>query len=78
MGRQKIQFESMVRKIEFGHNIVDQPNLTGLILGYDRGCVFRDFIAKMDCGSRIRSTLNSCPWKPIIYDQQVGVDGKRK
>ena len=37
----------MVIKIAFGHNAVALPNITGLMIGYDRVCVFRYFIAKM-------------------------------
>ena len=71
-------FDNMITNIAFGHNTAALPNLTGLMLGYDRGYVFRDCIAKMmDCGSRIHSTLKICPWAPITYDQQVGSNDKR-
>ena len=65
-------FDDMITKIAFGNNTAATPDLTGLMLGYDRGYVFRDFIAKMtDCGTRIHSTLKRCPWAPITYDQNV-------
>ena len=44
-----------------------EPDLTVIMLGYDRGYIFRDFAAKMmDCGARIHSTLKRCLWAPII------------
>ena len=71
-------FDSMVTKIAFGTNTAALPNITGLVLSYDRRCIFRDFIAKiMNCESRIHSALKRCPWPPITYDQKVGVGSKR-
>ena len=64
--------EDMVMKTSFGHNTAALPDLTSLMLGYDRGYIFRDFIPKMvDCGARTHFTLKRCPWDPITYDQNV-------
>ena len=55
-------FKEMITKISFGHNTAALPDLTGLMLGYDRGYVFRDFVANMmNCGARIHSILKRCP-----------------
>ena len=63
-------FEDMIKKIPFGHNTAALPDLTVLMLSYDRGYVFRDFAAKMmDCGTRIHSTLKRCPWAPKTYNK---------
>ena len=71
-------FEDMVTKISFGHNTAALPDLTGLMLGYDQGYVFRDFLSKMmDCGTRIHSTLKRYPWAPVTYDQNVSENDKR-
>ena len=71
-------FEDMITKIAFGQNTTALPDLTGLILGYDRGYVFRDFISKMvDCGARIHSTLKRCLWDPITYDQNISDKDQR-
>ena len=71
-------FEDMVTKISFGHNTAALLDLTGIILGYDRGYFFKDFISKMmDCGTRIHSTLKPCPWAPVTYDQNVSKNDKR-
>ena len=62
----------MITKIAFGSNNATEPDLTGLMLGCDRGHVLREFIAKIiDCGSRIYSTLKHYPWIPITCDQNV-------
>ena len=48
------------------------------MLGYDRGYVFKDFVAKMmDCGTQIHSTLKRCPWAPITYDQNMHKNDER-
>ena len=39
-------FEEMITKISFGHNTAVLRNLTSLMIGYDQGCVFRDFCFK--------------------------------
>ena len=65
-------FEIMVTKIVFGNNTATLPNLTGLMIGNDRGYLFRDFIAKiMDAGTIIYSTLKRYPWVSSTYDQHV-------
>ena len=39
-------FDSMITNIAFGHNTAALPNLTGLMLGYDRGYVFRELLLR--------------------------------
>lgn len=47
-------FEDMITKISFGNHTARAPDLTGLMLGYNKEYVFQYFIAKMmDCGTRI-------------------------
>ena len=59
-------FEEMVNAISFGHNEVHLTDANFLMLGCDRGCVFRDFVSKMiDCRVKAQSTLKRCPWDPI-------------
>ena len=71
-------FEDMVTKISFGHNTASLLDLTGLMLGYDREYIFRDFVSKMvDYGARIHSTLKRCPWAPITYDQNINDSDRR-
>lgn len=71
-------FDDMITKIAFGHNTAAAPDLAGLMIGYDRGYVFRDFVAKMmDSGTCIHSTLKRCPWAPISYDQNGSENDKR-
>ena len=51
-------FDNLITNIAFGHNTAALPNLTGLMLGYYRGYIFKEFVAKMmDCGARIHSTM---------------------
>ena len=70
--------DDMITKISFGNNTAGAPDLTGLMLGYDRGYVFREFVAKMiDCGTRIHTTLKRSPWVPITYDQNTSGNDKR-
>ena len=55
-------FNEMITKIAFDHNTAALPDLTGLMLGYDWGYVYKECVADMmDCGTCIHSTLKSCP-----------------
>ena len=68
----------MITKVAFGHNTAVLLDLNELVLGYERGYVFRDFVAKMmDHRKHIHSTIKRCQWAPVTYDQNVSDNNKR-
>ena len=50
--------EDMIVIIPFWHNTTALPDLIGLMLGYNQGNEYIDFVIEMmDCGTGIHSTL---------------------